>query len=236
MITLKKINHSYHSKSVIYDLDLEIGRNQLTCLLGSSGCGKSTILRLIAGLEVPQFGEISIDKKVVTSDGDILIPPSEREIGFVFQDLALWPHFTVYENIAFGLKEKKVSDVNGKVLEILDFFKLSDQAQKYPHQLSGGQKQLVAIARSIVLKPKVLLMDEPLSDLDVKLKRQLLDYIKMLKQEFEITMVYVTHDHREAFAIADQIVVLKDGRIEDSGSVDAIKQSKNEYVRYFLEY
>ena len=236
MIKLKKINHAYHSKSVIYDLDLNISPNELTCLLGSSGCGKSTILRLIAGLEVPQSGQIEIDGQIVTETGKILVPAFRRGIGFVFQDLALWPHFTVYENIAFGLKQKKLPDVKYTVSEMLEYFNLRKQETKYPHQLSGGQKQLVAIARSLVLNPKILLMDEPLSDLDVKLKRKLLEYIKQLKQNFDITIVYVTHDHKEAFAIADKVVVLQEGRIADSGTVEEIKKSSNEYVKYFLEY
>ena len=119
---------------------------------------------------------------------------------------------------------------------MLDFFDLKDHAQKYPHQLSGGQKQLVAISRSLVLKPKILLMDEPLASLDVKLKRKILKHIKSLKEDFDLTIIYVTHDHKEAFEIADKIVVLNEGKIEESGSVDQIKESKNSYVNYFLEY
>jgi len=236
MIKLKKINHAYRSKSVLYDLGLEIRSNQLTCLLGSSGSGKSTILRLIAGLETPQFGQILIDEKVVTNQGQIVVPVSKRGIGFIFQDLALWPHFTVYENIAFGLKQRKYPNIKATVKEILDLFNLRKLDTKYPHQLSGGQKQLVAIARSLVLKPNILLMDEPLSDLDVKLKRKLIAYIQKLKQDFDMTIVYVTHDHREAFAIADQVVVLNEGKIVAQGTVDEIKNSDNEFVRYFLEY
>lgn len=236
MIKLNNISHSYGSKTVLQDLTLGFEAKQLTCLLGSSGCGKTTILRLIAGLEITQAGEIFIDNKSATANEQIIISPQKRNIGFIFQDLALWPHFTVYKNIAFGLNERKEKNVKDTVFKMLDFFELHEQAEKFPHQLSGGQKQLVAISRSLVLKPKILLMDEPLANLDVKIKRKTLELIKKLNQRFDLTLVYVTHDHKEAFAIADRIVVLNKGRIEETGSVEQIKKSKNEYVKYFLEY
>ena len=243
MINLNNITHSYGDKPVIHDLTLNLEANQLSCLLGGSGCGKTTILRLIAGLEIPQTGQITIEDKIVTENGRIIIPPHQRNTGFIFQELALWPHFTVYKNIAFGLNERKSANRQGKeknvkdtVFQMLDFFGLQELAEKYPHQLSGGQKQLVAISRSLVLKPHILLMDEPLANLDVKLKRKLLEHIKNLKQNFDITLVYVTHDHKEAFAIADKIVVLNEGKIEDTGTMEQIKKSENEFVRYFLEY
>ncbi len=236
MIELKNIHQAYDQKPVLQDLNLSIPSNQLTCLLGSSGSGKSTILRVISGLEIPQTGQVLIDGRVVTDSEKIIVPASERNIGFIFQDLALWPHFTVYENIAFGLQEQKKSHVKESVMEMLDFFSLRKYHNKYPHQLSGGQKQLVAIARSLVLNPKFLLMDEPLSDLDVKLKRKMLDYIHILKKKFDMTIVYVTHDHKEAFDIADQVVVLHQGNIEAAGTVSEIKNSSNEYVRYFVTF
>lgn len=243
MIKLKNITHSYGSKPTLKDLSLDIISSQLTCLLGSSGCGKTTILRLIAGFESADAGRITIDNRIVTEGKQVLVPPHERNLGFVFQDLALWPHFTVYKNIAFGLNERKSSNLQGNkdnvkdiVFEMLDFFNLQEQAKKFPHQLSGGQKQLVAISRSLVLQPKILLMDEPLANLDVKLKRKILELIKNLKKKFDLTIIYVTHDHREAFAIADKIIVLNEGKIEETGTVEQIKDSKNEFVRYFLEY
>ena len=236
IIKLENISHSYEATSVLDAFNLDIDTNNLTCLLGSSGCGKTTILRLLAGLETPQIGNIIIDNKIVTEAGTSIISPDKREIGFVFQDLGLWPHFTVYKNIAFGLEETKATDIKTKVSEILDFFGIKDQADKYPHQLSGGQKQLVAIARSLVLKPKILLMDEPLANLDVKLKYKILSYIKNIKEQFNITIIYVTHDHKEAFAISDKIIVLNNGKIEAQGNPEEIKSSENEYVKYFLEY
>ena len=209
MCQLKNISFSYDDKPVLQDFNLRISKGQLTCFLGSSGCGKTTVLRLIAGLETPQRGAVIIDGQTVSADGKILVPPNRRNVGFVFQDLALWPHFDVYKNIAFGLSaghkyDKKTR--HQKVLEILDFFGLTAHAHKYPHQLSGGQKQLVAIARALILQPAILLMDEPLANLDVKRKHKILDYIKRIQRKFALTLLYVTHDRSEADAIADRIV------------------------------
>lgn len=236
MIKLKNISHSYGTNKVLENLDLNIEANKLTCLLGSSGSGKTTILRLIAGLEVPKNGEIIVNNNIYTEKSKIIVSPEKRNIGFVFQDLALWSHFSVYKNIAFGLKERKEKNVKEKVFEMLNFFGIEEQSNKFPHQLSGGQQQLVAISRSLVLKPKILLMDEPLANLDVKIKRKILEHINNLKQKFNTTIVYVTHDHREAFAISDNIIILKEGKIEDIGTTEQIKEADNEYVRYFLEY
>ena len=236
IIKLENISHSYGEKEILSGFSLELIADKVNCLLGSSGCGKTTILRLIAGLEVPQKGKIMVGNKILSSEGDILIPPHKRRVGFVFQDLALWPHFTVFKNIAFGLEQRNETGIEDSVNHILDFFDLQQHTDKYPHQLSGGQQQLVAIARSLVLKPEILLMDEPLANLDVKLKRRILQYIKEIQENFQTTIVYVTHDHKEAFAIADNIIVLNNGKIEDNGSVEQIKKSKNEYVKYFLEY
>ena len=236
IIKLNNITHAFGDKRVLEQLSLNIDANQLTCLLGGSGSGKTTILRLIAGLEVPQKGLITLANKTVTDNQQIIIPPHQRNLGFIFQDLALWPHFTVYKNIAFGLTERKDENVKESVFKMLDFFGLQEYAEKYPHQLSGGQQQLVAISRSLVLKPKILLMDEPLANLDVKLKRKILEHIKNLKQNFDLTMVFVTHNHKEAFAIADNIVVLNDGKIQQTGNVEQIKNSDDEFVKYFIEY
>ena len=236
IIKLSHITHVYDAKSVLRDLTLNIEANQLTCLLGSSGCGKTTILRLIAGLETPQSGQITISDTVVTENGQIIVPPHLRNLGFIFQDLALWPHFTVYKNIAFGLIERKEKNVKKTVFNMLEFFGLREHAEKFPHQLSGGQQQLVAISRALVLKPKIILMDEPLANLDVNLKRKILDHIKNLRQNFDLTLIYVTHDHREAFAIADKIVVLDNGKIVESGSAQQIKESDNGFIKSFIEF
>ncbi len=236
IIKLNNIKHFYDNKPVLHDLTINIEANRLVCLLGGSGCGKTTILRLIAGLEIPQNGQIAIENKIVTENKKILIPPHQRNIGFIFQELALWPHFTVYNNIAFGLKERKEKKIKDTVFKMLNFFDIQEHSEKYPHQLSGGQKQLLAISRSLVLKPKILLMDEPLANLDVNLKRKILEHIKKMKQDFELTIIYVTHDHKEAFAIADKIVVIDKGKIEETGTVEQIKKSNNKFVKDFIEF
>lgn len=235
MIRLEEVTHAYGSKKVVEKLSFKIGANELTSLLGNSGSGKSTILRLIAGLEKPNEGKIFLNDQLVTEAEKIILPPDKRNIGFIFQDLALWPHFSVYENVAFGLKIKKEKNVKDKVGEMLSFFDIKALEEKYPHQLSGGQQQLVALARCLVLKPDILLFDEPLSNLDVQLKARIIDHIKILKKEFKITVVYVTHDHREAFALADKIMVLnREGGIELSGSKEEISQSENAFVKSFI--
>ncbi len=235
-ISLAEVTHSYGAKQVLQRLSLDIDGSQLTCLLGGSGSGKTTILRLIAGLETPQGGLITILNKVATNKNHLIIPPHQRKLGFIFQDLALWPHFTVYKNIAFGLTEQKQKNIKETVHQMLDYFGLQAYSEKYPHQLSGGQQQLVALSRALVLKPKILLMDEPLANLDVKLKRKTLGLIKKLQQNFDLTILFVTHDHKEAFAIADKIVILNEGVIELTGSVEQIKNSDNEYLKYFIEF
>ncbi len=235
MIELKNISHKYGEKYVLSRLDFSAERKKITCLLGTSGSGKTTILRIIAGLETPVSGSVLIDNKTVTENGRLLVPPHKRNLGFIFQDLALWPHLSVYENIAFGLKTRKEKNIEQKVAETLDFFGIEEEAKKFPHQLSGGQKQLVAIARAIVLEPAILLMDEPLANLDVKLKSKTIELIKKLRDEFNLTILHVTHDHKEAFSLADKIAVLNNGKIEDEGTPDKIRVSENEFVRFFIE-
>ncbi len=236
IIKLKNISHWYSDNRVLDNLNLEIEKNKITYILGSSGSGKTTILRLIAGLEVPDKGEIYIQNIKVSETNKIIVTPDKRQLGYIFQDLALWPHLTVYENISFSLKNMNKSEIEGEVKGILSLFGLDDYLQKFPHQLSGGQQQMVAIARALALKPKILLMDEPLASLDVKSKRKILDYIVSIKEKYDLTIVYVTHDHREAFAIADNIVVINEGKIQESGTAEKIKNSTNDFVKYFIEW
>ena len=238
-ISLQNLSYAYGYTSILNDFSLDIASSQLTCLLGSSGCGKTTLLRLIAGLEIPQKGQVLIGNKLVAEHGKILIPAHKRKIGFVFQDLALWPHFNVYNNIGFALSESKKYDAEtsrNKIEEVLQLFDLQSHRNNYPHQLSGGQKQLVAIARALVMEPDILLMDEPLANLDVKRKRNILDYIKQIQKQYDLTLVYVTHDQREAFSIADRVVVMDEGKIVAQGSVTEIKKSNNTFVQDFLAY
>src|SRR5919108_512191 len=184
--------------------------------LGPSGCGKTTLLRSIAGLEIPDAGTISIADKVQTSvDRGILVPPYSREIGFVFQNYALWPHMTVFANIAFGLKLRKMpeAEIKRKVLTALELVGLQGREQRYPSQLSGGQQQRVALARSLALEPRLILLDEPLSNLDAKLREEMRVELRKLIKKVGISALYVTHDQEEAFTISDAVIVMEAGKI-----------------------
>ncbi len=184
--------------------------------LGPSGCGKTTLLRSIAGLEIPDAGAISIADKVQTSiEGGVLIPPYSREIGFVFQNYALWPHMTVFKNVAFSLNLRKfpAEEIRRRVLACLDLVGLGGREERYPSQLSGGQQQRVALARSIVLEPRLILLDEPLSNLDAKLREEMRVELKKLIKKVGISALYVTHDQEEAFVISDKVIVMNAGKI-----------------------
>jgi ABC-type Fe3+/spermidine/putrescine transport system ATPase subunit len=233
--SLKNVSKRFGETEVLKNISLEFEEGKFTCLLGASGSGKTTILRLLAGLEKPDAGEIYLHDNTVSKNGEIVIPASQREIGFIFQDLALWPHMTVYENIAFGLKIKKMQNPGEKIEELLDFFNLKGMGKRYPSQLSGGQQQLAAIARSLALNPKILLMDEPLASLDVKLKSKIRAEIKGLTDNFSVSVIYVTHDHHEAFRLADQIIVINEGKIEAQGTPVEIKNSQNPFIKEFIE-
>ncbi|MCE7056233.1 ABC transporter ATP-binding protein [Algoriphagus sp. AGSA1] len=234
-IALEHITHSYEDKEVLQDFSFSFEQEKITCLLGPSGCGKTTVLRLVAGLEKPSKGVVKINGTVVSENGTTLIPPHQRKIGFVFQDLALWPHFTVYDNIAFGLKENKEKNVKGKVAEWLDLFGISDKTRKYPHQLSGGQKQMVAIARSLAMQPEILLMDEPLANIDTHLKENILNHLSGIHQRQKFTMLYVTHDYREAINTGDRIIIMNAGKVEAAGSKEEISHSASEFVKSFIK-
>ena len=234
-ISLEHITHRYGDKKVLDDISVSFAEAKNTCILGPSGCGKTTILRLIAGLEAPEKGIIKINETVATENEKIRIPPHKRKIGFVFQDLALWPHFTVFRNIAFGLKDRKEEQISDKVNQLLDLFGIADKVKKYPHQLSGGQKQMVAIARSLVHQPEIFLMDEPLANIDVKVKENILAHINYLQQESGFTMLYVTHDHQEAMQTGDEILVMSEGVIEAIGTNEQIRKSSNHFVKSFIK-
>ena len=234
-ISVEQISHQYGDKKVLDNLTFSFEKAKTTSIIGPSGCGKTTLLRLIAGLEIPQNGIIRIDESVATENEKIHLLPHNRKIGFVFQDLALWPHFTVFKNIAFGLKDRKEERLSDKVNQILDLFGITDKARKYPHQLSGGQKQMVAIARSLVHQPEIFLMDEPVAYIDVKVKEEILEHIKHLQKQLGFTMLYVTHDHQEAMQTGDTILVMNEGVIEASGTKKQIGNSANQFVRSFLK-
>ena len=206
--------------------------------LGPSGCGKTTLLRSIAGLELPDAGSIFIADKVQTSiEEGILVPPYSREIGFVFQNYALWPHMTVFNNIAFGLKLRKVAaaEIKNKVLSSLDLVGLKGREDRYPSQLSGGQQQRVALARSLALEPRLILLDEPLSNLDAKLREEMRIEIRRLIKKVGISALYVTHDQEEAFTISDAVIVMEGGRILQYDVPDTIyNEPAHPFVASFI--
>jgi ABC-type Fe3+/spermidine/putrescine transport system ATPase subunit len=198
--------------------------NRITSLVGASGCGKTTTLRCIAGLEVPDGGEIRFASRVVAEGGRLVVPTVDRHIGMVFQSYALWPHLTVAENVAFGLKARKwrKRPVSERVREVLALVELPGFEDRYPAQLSGGQQQRVALARALAYEPAVLLMDEPLANLDAHLRGQMRQAIKRLQRQTGVTMIYVTHDRAEAMELSDTIVILDRGRVVQAGAPAAL--------------
>ena len=232
-VILKNVRKTYdNSKTVINNVNLEIKDKEFVVLVGSSGCGKSTLLRMIAGLEDITAGEIYIGDRKVNN-----VPPKDRDIAFVFQSYALYPHMTVRENIAFGLKMRKVdkATIEKKVQESAEILNLGEYLDRKPKQLSGGQRQRVALGRAIVRNPKVFLMDEPLSNLDAKLRVQMRSEIKKLHEKLQTTFIYVTHDQTEALTMGDRIVVLNNGDIQQVDSPDEIYNNpKNTFVAGFV--
>lgn len=232
-VVLKNLVKSYDGKKNIIDnINLEIKDKEFIVLVGSSGCGKSTILRLISGLEDITSGEILIDDKVVNN-----VHPKDRDIAFVFQSYALYPHMSVYDNIAFGLKMRKCDKktIDAKVREVAESLNLTELLNRKPKQLSGGQRQRVALGRAIVRNPKVFLMDEPLSNLDANLRVHMRSEIKRLHQKLKTTFIYVTHDQTEALTMGDRIVVLDKGKIQQADTPEVIyNQPKNKFVAGFI--
>ena len=232
-VILKNVRKTYdNKKTVINNVNLEIKDKEFVVLVGASGCGKSTLLRMIAGLEDISDGEIYIGDKKVNN-----VPPKDRDIAFVFQSYALYPHMTVRENIAFGLKMRKVDKktIDEKVAQAAEILNLGEYLDRKPKQLSGGQRQRVALGRAIVRNPKVFLMDEPLSNLDAKLRVQMRSEIKKLHEKLQTTFIYVTHDQTEALTMGDRIVVLNNGDIQQVDTPNEIYNNpKNTFVAGFV--
>lgn len=237
-LVIKDIRVSYGSKLVLSDFCLRINGGELVVILGPSGCGKSTLLSVISGLKKPDSGRILFGNSCLFSKHDLInIPAEERNIGFVFQSYALWPHMNVAQNIAFPLRVRKYSSdrIRHSVSEILDIVHMRGYEQKYPNQLSGGEKQRIALARSLVYHPSLLLLDEPLANLDANLKTSLIHEIKDIQQKLGITMLYVTHDQNEAFEIADRIVIINEGKIMQQGNPrDIYSHCENLFVADFI--
>ncbi|MET7360848.1 ABC transporter ATP-binding protein [Streptomyces sp. NPDC005562] len=229
-VRLSGISKTYGSFTAVQPLDLTVPQGSFFALLGASGCGKTTTLRMIAGLEEPSSGTVHLGDQDVTA-----LPPYKRPVNTVFQSYALFPHLDIFENVAFGLRRRGIKSVKGKVGEMLDLVQLGEQARKKPHQLSGGQQQRVAVARALINHPKVLLLDEPLGALDLKLRRQMQLELKRIQTEVGITFVHVTHDQEEAMTMADTVAVMNGGRVEQLGApADLYENPRTTFVANFL--
>ncbi len=231
-IRFEHVTKCFGDNRVVDDIDLTIEPGELFFLLGPSGCGKTTLLRCIAGFYIPDSGKIFIGNRDVTN-----LAPEDRDTGMVFQSYALWPHMSVRENVAFGLELRKVpkAEIQQRVAEALAAVKMTERADYKPNQLSGGQQQRVALARALVVRPQCLLLDEPLSNLDAKLRLEMRGEIRRICKQFGLTAVYVTHDQKEALSIADRIAVLDKGKIQQCGSPrDVYKTPRSRFVAHFI--
>lgn len=237
-IILRGVRKSWGDVVAVNDVSLVIEKGSFTTLLGPSGCGKTTLLRMVAGLEEPTAGEIVIGDRTVYSDRDgTNLSPKDRKIGLVFQSYALWPHMTVFDNIAFGLRLQKMrpQEIRNRIMELLDMLHLSGLEDRFPSELSGGQQQRVSIARMLAIEPTMLLLDEPLSNLDAKLRMDMRTELKRLHHETGITIIYVTHDQLEAMTLSTQIAVMKDGQIQQYDTPDVVyKNPANVWVAEFM--
>src|SRR5476649_2253610 len=218
-VSVQHLQKGYAGTPVFSDINCEIAKGEFVTLLGPSGCGKSTLLRCIAGLT-------SVDSGKILLDGQDIVPlsPQKRHIGMVFQSYALFPNMTVEQNVAFGLRMQKVNadDSHKRVQEVLQLVELKELAGRYPHQMSGGQCQRVALARSLVTRPRLLLLDEPLSALDARIRKHLRDQIRRIQQELRLTAIFVTHDQEEALTLSDRVVLMNKGKIVQNGSAEML--------------
>ena len=214
-LEIEHVSKDLGGRTIVDDMQLEVRAGELTCLLGPSGCGKTTTLRMIGGFLIPDRGRVLISGTDVTS-----LSPDKRPTAMVFQNYALWPHMTVFKNVAFGLRLRKLprQEVSDRVAQVLELVGLTHHVHSYPARISGGEQQRVALARALVLEPKVLLLDEPLSNLDAKLRRRVREEIRELQRELNLTVAYVTHDQEEALAVSDQVIVMDRGVIAQQGS------------------
>ncbi|MFF7412103.1 ABC transporter ATP-binding protein [Streptomyces lydicus] len=229
-VRLQGISKTYGSFTAVHPLDLTVPAGSFFALLGASGCGKTTTLRMIAGLEEPTTGTVELSGQDVT-----VLPPYKRQVNTVFQNYALFPHLDIYENVAFGLRRRGIKSVKKQVEEMLDLVQLGPMARRKPQQLSGGQQQRVAVARALINHPQVLLLDEPLGALDLKLRRQMQLELKRIQTEVGITFVHVTHDQEEAMTMADTVAVMNGGRVEQLGApADLYENPATTFVANFL--
>jgi iron(III) transport system ATP-binding protein len=236
MITIKQLRKTYEASVAVDCIDLEVREGEVMALLGPSGCGKTTTLQLLAGFLRPDAGEIWIADRLLSSARSV-VPPERRNMSLIFQSYAVWPHKTVAQNVAYGLQVRKLprAEIDTRVRRMLERVKLGALAQRYPAELSGGQQQRVALARALVVEPQVLLLDEPLSNLDANLREEMRFEIRRLHDETGITMIYVTHDQAEAMVISDRIAVMNLGRVEQVGRPDEIyEMPRTRFVASFI--
>jgi len=231
-ITLQRVRKSYGGTPAVREVSFQVHKGELFFLLGPSGCGKTTILRMIAGFLRPDSGRILFDERPMED-----VPPHRRNTGMVFQSYALWPHMTVAQNVAYGLRERKVgrAETERRVRAALETVRMADQADRMPNQLSGGQQQRVALARALVIEPDAVLLDEPLSNLDARLRLEMRHEIRRIHAETGITMLYVTHDQKEALSMAQRLAVMSVGRIEQVGEPRSVyRRPANRFVAEFI--
>jgi ABC-type Fe3+/spermidine/putrescine transport system ATPase subunit len=236
VLALEGVTVLQHGRAVLDEVSVALAPGEILALVGPSGSGKTTLLRVVLGLLAPGRGTVRLQGRAVSRDGRVELPPEARNVAMVFQDLALWPHLTVSENLAFGLRARGVAREQraARIATALQWVGLEDYAQRRPGSLSGGERQRVAIARALVLEPVAVLFDEPLSNLDVVLRREILDLIRDLLRERGCPAIFVTHDPREAAHLASRLVVLEQGRVTQSGAPDTIRAAPaSEFARIF---
>ena len=237
-VEFKNVSKSFSGNLIIDNYNFKVNDGEFVTFLGPSGCGKTTSLRMIAGLDTNTSGEIFLDNQLIASpEKDIFLPTEKRKLGMVFQSYAIWPHMNVFNNVAFPLKmaRKSKEEIHQSVKEVLEIVELDGLADRMPNTLSGGQQQRVALARGLVARPQVLLLDEPLSNLDAKLREKMRKDIRSIQQHYKITCIYVTHDQLEAFSMSDRILIMNKGKILQYSTPEEMRQNPaDEFVREFI--
>ncbi len=237
MLQIVHVEKSFEATQVLHDVSLDVRQGELFTLLGPSGCGKTTLLRILAGLERPDAGRIALEGRVWADGDGTFVKPQDRNVGLVFQSYAIWPHLSVFDQVAYPLRTRKLPrrEIAPRVMAALEAVGMESYAHRSAQQLSGGQQQRVAMARAIVAEPRLLLLDEPFSNLDVALRDQLRFQLRELRKRLDITIILVTHDQADAFTLSDRIAVLRRGRVEQVGTPEEIyDRPATEYVRSFI--